>query len=96
MSDQLIGHFDQTIYYYVPTLDEKFQSDTQKIAQQLRKEKINNSIVTSFETKKLNKAIEFANRQWYHYLVILGEQEKQEWIYKIKNLTTGEEEIVNL
>ena len=89
--DKLISRFDKTIHYYIPVIDNSLQSHIQIIANQLRKQIQYWSVITSLETKRLGKAIEFANKQGYDYVVICGEQEYQQWIYKIKNLSTGEE-----
>lgn len=96
LTDVLVDRFDHITSYYIPIIDEWLQIDTQKLAQQLRKDQVNRSVIMSLEVKKFNKAIEFANKQWYDYLVIFGVQEKQNGIYKIKNLSTGEEEAVTL
>ena len=40
---------------------------------------------------KFGKAIQYADKQWYDAIVILWENEKKDWIYKIKNLKTWEE-----
>jgi|GEM_PF-4468262 len=68
----------------------------QKIAQQIRKQDPIISLTTSFDIKKINKSMEFANKQGFKYIIIFGEQEYQKNIYKIKKLSTGEEETVQL
>jgi histidyl-tRNA synthetase len=45
---------------------------------------------------KLGKQFAYADKKWIPYVVILGEGEKKEWIYKIKNMKTGEEETKKL
>lgn len=41
---------------------------------------------------KLAKQFSYADKKWIKNVVILWEWEKSEWIYKIKNMTTWEEE----
>ena len=45
---------------------------------------------------KLSKQFEYADKKWITHCVILGSGELEQWIYKIKNLITGEEEIIKL
>ncbi|MDD3262947.1 MAG: ATP phosphoribosyltransferase regulatory subunit [Candidatus Absconditabacteria bacterium] len=45
---------------------------------------------------KLGKQFTYADKKGIPYVVILGEGEKKEGIYKIKNMKTGEEKISNL
>ena len=45
---------------------------------------------------KLGKQFEYADKKWITHCIILGSGELEQWIYKIKNLATGEEEIVKL
>jgi histidyl-tRNA synthetase len=44
------------------------------------------------EADKLGKQFSFADKKWIPYVVILGDWEKKEWKYKIKNMKTGQEE----
>lgn len=48
------------------------------------------------DADKLWKQFGSADKKWIPYVVILWEGEKKEWIYKIKNMKTGEEELVKL
>ncbi len=43
---------------------------------------------------KLGKQFEYADKKWITHCVIFGSGELEQWIYKIKNLATGEEETV--
>lgn len=45
---------------------------------------------------KLGKQFEYADKKWITHCVIMGPGELEQWIYKIKNLSSGEEEIVKL
>jgi len=96
--DQLIERYNSKSSYYFPLLLEKNEwlIQMQKIAQQIRKQDPIISLTTSFDIKKINKSMEFANKQGFKYIIIFGEQEYQKNIYKIKKLSTGEEETVQL
>ena len=49
-----------------------------------------------YQADKLGKQFGYADKKWIPYVVILWEWEWSEWIYKVKNMQTGEEEIVKL
>jgi histidyl-tRNA synthetase len=74
---------------YIPILDEKFQHEVLNLAWILRKQWRN--VVCGLETQKLWKAFQYANKQKYNFVVILWEQEKEKWVYKVKDLDTGKE-----
>lgn len=95
LSDSLINRFTQKSTYYVPLLVDEAQITLHHIAQELR-EKNNTVVITSLEMKKLSKAIEFADKQWYDYIVILWWNELEQGIYQIKDLKSGEVESVKL
>ncbi len=74
---------------YAPIIDEWLENDIFNLSKTLRSQGKN--IVTWLEVQKFWKAIQYADKQWYDAIVILWENEKKEWIYKIKNLKTWEE-----
>ena len=49
-----------------------------------------------YQTDKLGKQFGYADKKWIPYVVILWEWERSEWIYKVKNMQTGEEDGVKL
>ena len=49
-----------------------------------------------YQADKLWKQFGYADKKWIPYVVILWEWEWSEWIYKIKNMQSGEEEIKKL
>lgn len=77
-----------TTNYLCINFSETF-TDTAKIANKLRSEWNNVEIYPSPD--KLGKQFWYADKKWIENVVILGEWEKSEWIYKVKNMTTGEE-----
>jgi len=74
---------------YIPVLDQNLQNDTLNLANILRKQWRN--IVSGLEIQKLWKAMQYADKQWYSFVAIFGEQEKEKWVYKMKDLKTGKE-----
>ena len=49
-----------------------------------------------YQPDKLGKQFWYADKKWIPYVVILWDGELSEWVYKIKNMQSGEEEIVKL
>ena len=49
-----------------------------------------------YQADKLWKQFGYADKKWIPYVVILWDWELNEWIYKIKNMQSGEEETVKL
>lgn len=45
---------------------------------------------------KLKKQLKYANNKWIENVIILWQNEQDEWIYKIKNMETWEEKTQNL
>ncbi len=81
-TNYLCLHFSETL------------EDITIIANQLR-EKWNNVEIYP-NADKLGKQFTYADKKWIPYVVILGEWEKSENIYKIKNMETWEEIRINL
>ncbi len=80
--------------YYIPLLDEAYFTDIQNIAHTLRSQGKN--VLSALSTKKLGKALQYANKKWFSHIVILGEQEKLSGKCVLKDLKTGEEENISL
>ena len=74
---------------YIPILDANLQHDALNIAWILRKQGRN--VICGLETQKLWKAFQYADKQEYNFVVILWEQEKEKWVYKVKDLKTWAE-----
>ncbi len=80
--------------YYIPILDESLLSEYTRLAYELRQAW--QIVLLWFETQKINKAFQFAQKKNYSHCLILWSQEKEAGIYKIKNLITWEEIEKNL
>lgn len=92
MLDDIISQKEEL--YYIPLLNDEYFSDIQSISQKLRAE--GKDVLTALSKKKLNKAIQYANRKEFSHIVILWEQELENWEYTVKNLKTGEEENIKI
>jgi len=76
--------------YYIPLLENNLMLDINKIAKKLRLS--NKKVELWLEKIDLRKALNYANKKNISYTVIYWDIEKKEWIYKIKNMNTWEEE----
>lgn len=85
---------EQADKYYLPLLDITLQTQTNTLAKALRNKGMN--ILSGFEEQKLGKALEFANKRKISKVIILGEDEIEKGIYKIKDMESGEEKIIKL
>lgn len=74
---------------YIPILESSLQNDALNIASILRKQGRN--VICGLEIQKLWKAFQYADKQAYNFVVIFGEQEKEKWVYRVKDLKTGKE-----
>jgi len=74
---------------YIPVLEDSLQDEVFKLAMNFRNYWKN--VITGLETQKMIKAIQYADKQDYKFIVIFGEEEKEKWIYKAKNLKTWKE-----
>lgn len=79
---------------YLPLLDEKFFLETQKLANKLRNEWKN--ILVWLQTKKIVKAIKYAEKNFIQNIIIFWENEFKKWEYILKNLKDWEENIFKI
>lgn len=74
---------------YFPLISAELLVDTQRLASQLRRS--GKQILLSFEPQRISKALDSANKLNCDQVIILGIDEKEKGIYKIKDLKTGQE-----
>jgi histidyl-tRNA synthetase len=84
----------ETNNIFLPLLDKSLKAENSKLAFKLRKDGEN--VVQNFEVMKFGKALSYADKNNFSKVAIIGEQEKEKGIYKIKDMKTGEENIENL
>lgn len=79
---------------YLPLLDEKLFLEIQSLAKNLRMQGKN--VLVWLNSKKLVKAIKFAEKNFIEEIIIFWENEKEKGEYILKNLKTGEEKVLKI
>lgn len=79
---------------FLPLLSQKLTYQTDSLAKALRLKEAN--VLAGFEEQKLVKALNFANKKKITKVVIFGEEEFSQGIYKIKNMLSGKEDVFKL
>ena len=82
---------EQPKKYYLPLLAKTLRGELNRLAKALRGQGLN--ILLGLEEQKIGKALEFANKKGLAGVIILGEDEIAQGIYKIKDMTSGQERI---
>ncbi|MFA6995025.1 MAG: histidine--tRNA ligase [Patescibacteria group bacterium] len=80
---------NQSEKYYLPLLSATLAPSLNRLAKELRGQGKN--ILIGLEEQKIGKALEFANKKKITQVIILGEEELKEGIYKIKDMKSGQE-----
>lgn len=80
--------------YFLPLLDENLKNSTLLLADKLRKEGKN--IEMGLSVVKISKALEYADKNKIDFVIILGGEEIKEKRFKIKDMISGKENILNL
>ncbi|HPT08111.1 MAG TPA: histidine--tRNA ligase [bacterium] len=81
-------------YYYLPLLSEDLKNDVFLLAKKLRRD--NYRVELGLSITKISRALEYADKNKITQVIILGEDEKKKGVYKIKDMLSGEEKIINL
>lgn len=88
---------EQSIYqdnYYLPLLSKKLEKESFILGNKLRL--LNKKVEQGFNITKIGKSLEYANKKGLGKIVILGEEEFNKKIYKIKDMKSGKEEVFDL
>lgn len=80
--------------YYLPLIKSELALETGRLAKELRGRGLN--VLVGFEEQKIGRALEFANKKGINKVVILGEDELAQGVYKIKDMESGQEIIEKL
>ena len=80
--------------YYLPILSQDLEIKTLQLAQILRSQ--GQIVEVGLTPQKINKALDYANKKSFFKLVILGEKEAKakKPVYKIKDMQTGKDEVM--
>lgn len=85
---------EQVESYYLPLVDKSLAFETDLLAQKLRSLGLN--VLVGYEEQKISKALDFANKKNITKVVILGAEELKKGVYKLKHMSSGEDEILDL
>jgi len=80
--------------YYLPLLGKNLSPAVSRLAKELRGQGKN--VLVGLEEQKVGKALEFANKKGITQMIILGSEEAEKEIYKIKDMKSGEERMEKL
>lgn len=80
--------------YYLPLLQNDLAGPAMALAHQLRS--TGAVVEIGFEPVKIGKALELANKKGISRVIILGEDELKQKVYKIKDMKTGKEKKIKL
>jgi histidyl-tRNA synthetase len=78
--------------YYLPLLDQDLNFTTNQLAKKLRL--AGKNVLLGLDEQKVGKALEFANKKKISKVLILGAEEAKQGIYKIKDMASGQEEVI--
>ncbi|MFA5644029.1 MAG: histidine--tRNA ligase [Patescibacteria group bacterium] len=77
--------------YLFPILSDNLEKESLLLASKMRKNGI--KVEVGFGLNKISRALEYADKSKIDYVIILGEDEFAKGVYKIKNMSSGQEEI---
>jgi histidyl-tRNA synthetase len=80
--------------YFVPILDQSAVGIVQKVSAKLRAEGF--VVETGLEEQKFGKALEYANRKSFDFVILIGADELLKNIYLEKDMKTGEQRQVEI
>lgn len=75
--------------YYLPILSDECKLISIKLANNFRKQ--GKIVEQGLQIQTLNKALDYANKKQFNYVIILGEKEKTQGKVSIKDMNTGEQ-----
>lgn len=80
--------------YYLPILDENLLEDCMKLANTIRAN--GNNVFLGLGEQRFLDAVKYAEKKGYPKMVILGDNELKAGKYKLRDISTREEEEINL
>ncbi|MFA7364946.1 MAG: histidine--tRNA ligase [Patescibacteria group bacterium] len=81
-------------YCYLPLLSESLSEKVFLLAKKLRKDGF--KVEQGLSVTKIGKALEYANKKMIGSIIVFGEDELSQGIYKIKDMKSGDEKIIKL
>lgn len=89
----LLPVYESTTDLYIAILDEKYFSETERLANILREQGL--CVALDFTLRKVGDQIKTADRQKIPFVMVVGEEEIRNKKYKVKNLASGVETSVS-
>lgn len=86
----LIPDFESTAQVLVTIFNEELLDESLKTAQQLREQGINTEVYSD-TSAKLGKQFKYADKKKIPYVIVIGPEEKEKRVVKIKDMKTREE-----
>ena len=90
----LIPEYTSTTNLYICTIDQDSAIESEKIANTLRQNGVN--VIVDKSSKKVGAQIEYAYKKSIPFIICVGKDEIDSGKYKLKNLKTGEENVVSI
>ena len=78
----------------MPLLNIELKEQVNQLAKKLRCRNLN--ILLGLEEQKIVKALEFANKKNITKVIIVGEDELAQGVYKVKDMISGEEKLESI
>ena len=90
----LLPKYKPATELYLCVLDEKYRNYANKLAQSLREDGLN--VAIDFSGKKVGDQIKYADKNLIPFVICVGENEAKNEEFKVKNLKSGEEKVLNI
>jgi histidyl-tRNA synthetase len=89
----LLPVYTPSALVYIALHDESLFAEANTLADTLRVNNIN--VAVNLSSKKLGDQIKIADKQKIPYILVIGQEEVQNKVYKLKNLASGEEQTLS-
>jgi histidyl-tRNA synthetase len=77
---------------FVPLLDERLKSAVEALVRRLRQAGL--AVEMGLETQSFRKMFDYANKRGFQYVVVLGTNEAERGVVALKNMESGEQEMM--
>lgn len=79
--------------FYIPMIKAEYFTTYKNIADEIRR--TGSVAEVSLQETSISDALRYANKNKINYVVILGDDEKKNETYKVKDMQTGDEKVIN-
>lgn len=90
----LLPEYKPATNLYICVLEEKYQNYANKLARKLREDGLN--VAVDYSGKKVGEQIKYADKNQIPFIICIGENEVKNEEFKVKNLKSGEEMVLNI